>query len=69
MMSSTCPYCNQLIPYGHPVGMNVNDINKLSNIELGMKLLEFLREIHERDETPESCDVDGLLSMFSLYSK
>ena len=39
-----------------------------TNLELGVKLLEFLRDIHEMDTTPESCDVDDLFALLSLYS-
>lgn len=35
--------------------------------ECGEKILEFLRDKHEQSETPESCDVDYLLSLISLY--
>ncbi|MEW8049268.1 MAG: hypothetical protein AB2792_01765 [Candidatus Thiodiazotropha sp.] len=35
--------------------------------ELGIRLLDFLRDIHEQKETPESIDVDDLLALISQY--
>lgn len=38
------------------------------NNELGTRLLDFLRDIHEQDSTPESNDVDDLFVLFSQYA-
>jgi len=35
--------------------------------ELGRRLLDFLRDIHEQETTPESSDVDDLFALLSQY--
>ena len=38
------------------------------NIELGRRILEFLREINEMETAPESSDVEHIYSLISEYS-
>lgn len=38
----------------------------MSNEHVGVKVLDFLRDIHEREETPESCDVDELFNLIGV---
>ena len=61
------------IPSSAPSGCSTYDVPlrqesiDAEDNELGVRLLDFLRDIHEQECTPESRDVDDLLTLISQY--
>ena len=64
-----CDFCNgtgKVTECGLPAEDSTE--NMPDHSELGTRILDFLREIHESDTTPESGDVEHIYSLISEYS-